>query len=535
MIRISNIKFNPENVPQNFKTFIEKLTGFTNILSLRIAKKSIDARKKGALSLLYTFDVTIAGDEEEAIRHCLYKDVTVLAAVEQCPFSVWRSSKKNRPVVIGTGPAGLMAGLYLAQSGANPILIERGKSVSKRREDVNLFWKSGELNENSNVQFGEGGAGTFSDGKLTTGIKKDCWTRKVLEEFVSAGAPEEIMYLSKPHIGTDKLFHMVSNLRHKILSLGGEYRFETRLTDLIIKNDRLVGIKVKDKTGNVEEIMTENLILAIGHSARDTFEMLYRKGVKIDPKPFAVGVRIEHLQSFINKSQYGMSTPPEILGAASYKLVAHTGNGRSLYTFCMCPGGTVVAAASEAGRLVTNGMSEYARNKTNANSALLVNVNVSDFGSNHALGGIEFQRKIEQKAFQAGGGSFRAPVQMVSDFLQNRETTRFAQVVPSYLPGVQPADIRAVLPSFITETMKEGLKQFERKIKNFCLHDAVLTAAETRTSSPVRIVRNPDTLQSVNISGLYPCGEGAGYAGGIMSAGVDGLKCAYKILQSTDD
>ena len=365
-------------------------------------------------------------------------------------------------------------------------------------------------------------------------LKKDCWTQKVLEEFVAAGAPEEIMYLGKPHIGTDKLSYMVGNLRRKILSLGGEYRFETRLTDLIVKNGRLAGVQVVNAAGETEEIAADSVILAVGHSARDTFEMLYNKGVQMVQKPFAVGARIEHPQKFINKSQYGVVKPRRILGAADYKLAVHLDNGRSLYTFCMCPGGTVVAAASEAGRLVTNGMSEYARDKNNANSALLVDVTPADFGSDHPLAGVEFQRKIEENAFKAGGGLFRAPVQRVVDFLRDKETVKFGEVTPSYLPGVAMADMRAVLPDFVIETMKAGFKKLDRKIRSFSAHDAILTAAETRTSSPIRMIRNPDTLQSVSIEGLYPCGEGAGYAGGIMSAAVDGLKCAHKILSALE-
>ena len=530
MIRISNVKFHPKDVPEDFRTYVEELTGFKNILFFRIAKKSIDARKKENITVQYVFDVILGDDENQAVAECPYKDVAVMAPQEQYQQLSWRPTKALRPVIIGTGPAGMMAGLALARAGANPILIERGKTVSKRRKDVKLFWETGELNENSNVQFGEGGAGAFSDGKLTTGIKKDCWTQRVLEEFVWAGAPEEILYLGKPHIGTDNLSYMVGNLRRKILNLGGEYRFETRLIDLILKDGRLIGVKVVNAEGEIEEIAVDSVILAIGHSARDTFEMLYNKGLQMIQKPFSIGARIEHPQRFINKSQYGVVKPRRILGAADYKLAVHMENGRSLYTFCMCPGGTVVAAASEAGRLVTNGMSEYARNKTNANSALLVDVTPADFGSDHPLAGVEFQRRIEENAFKAGGGTFRAPVQRVVDFLRDKETKKFGEVIPSYLPGVEMADMRAVLPDFVIETMKEGFKKLDRKIRSFSAHDAMLTAAETRTSSPVRMIRDPETLQSVSIQGLYPCGEGAGYAGGIMSAAVDGLKCAHKIL-----
>ena len=534
MIRVSNIKFRPKAVPEDLQAYVAELTGFDNIVFFRIAKKSVDARKKENLGILYSFDLKLESDEEKAVENCPYRDICLLKEEENFPEFVWQPQNVLRPVIIGTGPAGLMAGLLLAQAGANPILIERGKTVSKRRKDINRFWKIGELNENSNVQFGEGGAGTFSDGKLTTGIKKDAFTRKVLEEFVAAGAPAEIMYLAKPHIGTDKLSYMIGNIRRKIMELGGEYRFETRLTDLIVRNGELVAVQVLTPEGKTEEIPTNSVILAIGHSARDTFEMLYNRGVQMIQKPFAVGARLEHPQSFINKSQYGMVKPRAVLGQADYKLAVHLSNGRGLYTFCMCPGGQVVAAASEAGRLVTNGMSEYARDKDNANSALLVDVKPEDFGSDHPLAGVEFQRRIEENAFKAGGGLFRAPVQRVIDFLHDKETVKFGEVIPSYRPGVQMADMRAVLPDFVIESFKEGFKKLDRKIRLFSGHDAILTGAETRTSSPVRMLRDAATLQSLTVKGLYPCGEGAGYAGGIMSAAVDGLRCALKIMHSEE-
>lgn len=530
MIRIANVKLRPREVPKDFKPFLEELTGFKDIVSWRIAKKSVDARKKENLHLLYAFDIELAGDEHAAVANSPCKDAVVLMPRENYPLRTWMPKQTLRPIVVGAGPAGLMAALSLAEAGANPIILERGKTVSKRRKDVNRFWKIGELNENSNVQFGEGGAGTFSDGKLTTGIKKDLWTRKVLEEFIAAGAPEEIMYLAKPHIGTDRLSGMVGTLRRKILSLGGEYRFETRLIDIIVKDGRLTAVKTVDAEGKIEEIAASHVILAVGHSARDTFEMLCERGIAMVQKPFSVGVRIEHPQKFINKSQYGTANPKPILGAADYKLAVHLDNGRSVYTFCMCPGGTVVAAASEAGRLVTNGMSEYARDRANANSALLVDVRPQDFESDHPLAGVEFQRRIEENAFKAGGGLFRAPVQRVSDFLHDRQTVSFGEVTPSYLPGVEPADMRAVLPEFVIDSLKASFRKLDKRIRDFSGHEAVLTAAETRTSSPVRLLRDPASLQSVSAAGLYPCGEGAGYAGGIMSAAVDGLKCADSIL-----
>lgn len=530
MIRVSSVPLRVKQVPEDFTAFVAELTGWTNIKSVTVVKKSVDARKKTNLHLEYSFDVEINGDEEEALKNSLYRNIAPLQ-----PYPVYRALTSKplspRPIVVGTGPAGIMAALALAEAGANPLVIERGKNVSRRRKDVERLWKIGELNENSNVQFGEGGAGTFSDGKLNTGIKKDSLTRKVLTEFIAAGAPPEILYEGKPHIGTDKLGRVVTNIRRKILSLGGEYRFETRLTDIIVKDGAIKAVQVVNAAGEIEEIAATRVILAIGHSARDTFEMLYNRGVKMIQKPFAVGVRIEHLQSFINKSRYGMVKPKALLGAADYKIAVHMDNGRGVYSFCMCPGGTVVAAASEAGRVATNGMSFYARDGVNANSALLVDVKPEeDFETDHPLAGVEFQRKIEENAFRAGGGLFKAPVQKAMDFIEGRETTEFGEVLPTYRPGVSFADMRAVLPPVIAETLRLGFRKLNRKIYEFSKHDALLTGAETRSSSPVRILRDPNCCESVNVSGLYPCGEGAGYAGGIVSAAADGLRCAAHVI-----
>ena len=433
-----------------------------------------------------------------------------------------------RPIVVGSGPAGMFAGLALAEAGLRPIVLERGAPVEQRQKDVSSFWHGGELKANSNVQFGEGGAGTFSDGKLMTGIKKDKFTAKVLQEFAAAGAPQEILYLAKPHIGTDKLRLVVKNIRQKILSLGGEYRFNSQLTGLVIKKDKLTAVKITNKK-ETYELPANKLFLAIGHSARDTFEMLYNSGVHMEQKPFSVGARIEHKQSLINKAQYGKAAESPYLGAADYKMAVHLPNGRSVYTFCMCPGGVVVAAASEKGRVVTNGMSEFARAAENANSALLVGVSEKDFGSSSPLAGMYFQRKLEENAFIAGGKSYRAPAVLAGDFLRRKNSRNLGEVRPSYLPGVVLGGFNQLLPEEITESLRLGIVEMAKKLHGFDCYDAVLTGVETRSSSPVRIVRD-ETMQS-NIKGLYPCGEGAGYAGGITSAAADGLKAVYSLTE----
>lgn len=530
MIRVSDIKAPLHLTLDELRRLVEKTTGIGNIRAFKISKRSIDARNKKNIHFLYSFTFEIDGDEEKAVRSSSYQKLSI-EKNEKYFISMWRGEKALRPVVVGSGPAGMMAALALAEAGACPIVIERGRPVPERQKDVERFWAGGSLDVNSNVQFGEGGAGTFSDGKLTTGIKKDASIGKVLKEFVEAGAPEEIAYVAKPHIGTDRLAFIVQKIRKKIISMGGEYRFETQLIDLISKKGALESIIVKSPSGELMEMNAKHIILAIGHSARDTFEMLYKKNVIMLQKAFSVGARIEHPQSLINASQYGTEKTNPLLGAADYKLAVHLPEGRSAYTFCMCPGGVVVAASSEEGRLVTNGMSEYARDKVNANSALLVNVKPEDFGSAHPLQGMYFQRHLEEAAFQAGGGNYRAPAQCVGDFIADRESSCFGAVIPSYLPGVVPADLRAFLPPFVTGTMKKAIIEMDKKLKGFASADAVLTGPETRSSSPIRIVRDEQTLQSVSMTGLYPCGEGAGYAGGIMSAAVDGLKCASKLVE----
>ncbi len=489
------------------------------ISAVKILKRSVDARKKDNIKILYTAAVSTENEK----KYINGKNITLY---EEKNYSLPKPvSLPLRPLIAGSGPAGLMAALVLAQCGAKPIVIERGECVEKRQSAIDAFFSGGKLDPNSNIQFGEGGAGTFSDGKLTTGIK-DIRIEKVLSEFVAAGAPECIEYDSKPHIGTDKLIIMVKNIREKIISLGGEFRFTSKLCDIEIDENGICSavIEHNDERYSVE---CSDIILATGHSARDTFHMLYKKGVEMVQKPFSVGARIEHPQKLINKAQYGDAASEKALGAADYKLSTHLPDGRAVYTFCMCPGGRVVAAASEEFGVVTNGMSLFARDDENANSAVLVNVDPADFGSDHPLAGIEFQRKIEHAAYNASG-DYRATAQLVGDFIENRQTQALKSVKPSYLPGVRLGRMEDCLPDFVTCSMRSGIKEFAKKIKGFDMYDAVLTAPETRSSSPVRIIRN-DNLQS-NIAGIYPCGEGAGYAGGIVSAAVDGIKCAEAVL-----
>lgn len=494
------------------------------VKSVSIFRRSVDARKKDNIFFLCAVDVVLNINEDGVL-----KKAKNASKVKPYTYDVskWRGGAS--PLVVGMGPAGLFAALILAQSGANPIVIERGKDVDSRTADVNKFWTDGTLNTSSNVQFGEGGAGTFSDGKLNTGTK-DSRQRKVLLEFVGHGAPEEILYDAKPHIGTDKLKLTVKKLREEIIELGGRVMFETKLTGFHSADGKITAAVV-ESNGKTDIIETDSVILAIGHSARDTFEMLYEKKLPIEAKPFSVGARIEHLREEIDRSQYGRFAGNKALGAANYKMNVHTSNGRGAYTFCMCPGGKVVNASSEQNRLCTNGMSEFARNEPNSNAALLVGVSPEDYRSDSPLGGMYFQRELEEKAFALGGGGFRAPVQRVGDFINNKKSDNLGEVLPSIGPDFTLSDLNTILPEEISRSMKEAIISMGRKLQGFDSPDAVLTGLETRSSSPIRILRNVDTLESVGLKGLYPCGEGAGYAGGIISAAVDGIKCAEKVIE----
>lgn len=518
MLRISDIKLGIDDTESDLRKKVFKLLGVKNVKSFEISKKSIDARKK--TDIHYAYSVDIETDNEEYYA----KKIKNAQVIKKKKYEFPKCGKTDKPIVIvGTGPAGLMCGLVLAQNGYKVILLERGKCVEERMKDVEAFWETGFLNPESNVQFGEGGAGTFSDGKLTTGIK-DFRIRKVLEEFNKHGAPKEILYYSKPHVGTDNLSKMVSSIRSEIRKLGGEVRFSNKLANIKTKNGEICGAVVESDSGEYE-IETNNIVLAIGHSARDTFLMLQNRNIAMEQKSFSVGARIEHSQEMINKSQYGKLYKK--LPAADYKMAVHLENGRGVYTFCMCPGGTVVASASEDGGAVTNGMSYFARDGKNANSALLVNVTPNDFKTDDPLAGMYFQREIEQRAYEVGGKNYNAPSQRVGDFL-GIKWNRTSNIEPTYKPNVTWVNLDEVFPKFITDSMREGIIIMDKKLRGFADGGAVITGPETRSSSPVRIIRDKKTMQS-NIKGLYPCGEGAGYAGGIMSAAVDGIKIAEMV------
>jgi hypothetical protein len=523
MLRITDIRLPIDHSPDALRAAITAKLKPAAIENFTVIKRGQDARKKPKIFYVYTVDVAV---KDEAAILARSKDPHVKAAPDtEYKFVARAPANFERPLVIGAGPCGLFAGLVLAQMGFRPIILERGKVVRERTKDTWALWRKNILTPESNVQFGEGGAGTFSDGKLYSQIKDPRFLgRKVLAEFVKAGAPEEILTEAHPHIGTFRLVTMVESLRETIEKLGGEYRFKSKVTDLLLDGRRLKGVRLESG----EEIKSDHVVLAVGHSARDVFQMLLDRGVAIEAKPFSIGFRIEHPQSLIDKAKFGASNKQ--LGAAEYRLVHHASNGRSVYSFCMCPGGTVVAAASEEGRVVTNGMSQYSRNERNANAGIVVGITPDDYApyGEGPLAGIALQRHWEAQAFVAGGKNYAAPAQKVGDFLAARPSTELGSVVPSYRPGVTPTDLATCLPDYAIAAIREALPAFGRQIKGFDMEDAVLTGVETRTSSPVRIPRGTD-LQSVNTPGLFPGGEGAGYAGGILSAGVDGIKLAEAV------
>ncbi len=541
MLRLTEIKLPLDHPADDLQTAILARLQIAPLILLdySVFKRGVDARKKSNIHFTYTVDVRTTQDQV-LLKRLKDKD----PHLSQTPDTGYKfvaqadGSARSRPVVIGTGPCGLFAALVLAQMGFKPLILERGKIVRERTKDTWGFWRKSEFKPGSNVQFGEGGAGTFSDGKLYSQVKDSKHHgRKVLAEFVKAGAPPEIMYVSKPHVGTFRLVKVVEHMRAQIQALGGEFRFETQVVDIVIEDGHVRALVLNDG----ETIRTDHVVLAIGHSARDTFHMLHERGMYIEAKPFSLGFRIEHPQGLIDRARYGPFAGHEQLGAADYKLVHHASNGRSVYSFCMCPGGTVVAATSEEGRVVTNGMSQYSRNERNANAGIVVGITPADFApyaadyaADHPLAGIGFQRFWESRAYELGGGTYEAPGQLVGDFVDGRASTAFGSVLPSYKPGVHLTDLATALPDYAIDAVREALPAFDKQIKGFYMRDAVLTGVETRTSSPIRIKRRDEDCQSLNTRGLYPAGEGAGYAGGIMSAAIDGIKVAEALaLQIT--
>ncbi len=541
MLRLNEIKLPLDHSEDDFTAAIidkidikaEELQEFT------VHKRSFDARKKASVLLIYQLDVTLTEAAEQRVLEKFAKQSSVKPSpdmdyhfVAKAPAD-FPNKEQSRPIIIGFGPCGILTALVLAQMGLKPIVLERGQAVKQRTKDTWDLWQKGKLNTESNVQFGEGGAGTFSDGKLYSQVKdKRHLGRKVLHEFVKSGAPEEILMISKPHIGTFKLVKMVENMRNEIISLGGEIRFDSKVDSIEREQYENGDGKITGLTlSNGEKLISDHIVLAVGHSARDTFQMLLDHGVYIEAKPFSIGFRIEHPQSVIDKARFGSNAGNPLLGAADYQLVHHCKNGRSVYSFCMCPGGTVVAATSEEGGVVTNGMSQYSRNERNANAAIVVGIDPETDYPGHPLAGIDLQRELEQIAYQLGGGEYKAPAQLVGDFLKNKPSTDLGSVIPSYQPGIALGDLSQALPAYAIAAIREAIPMFDNKIKGFAMADAILTGVETRSSSPISIRRSKD-FQSINTQGLYPAGEGAGYAGGILSAAIDGIKVAEAVALS---
>lgn len=530
MIRITEIKLPLDHPEDALKLAILKKLQIKpeELIDYTIFKRSYDARNKTDIYLVYIVDVETSVEKQLLAKFQADPHVSITPDMSYHYVAKAPSNLKTRPIVIGMGPAGMFAGLTLAQMGFRPLILERGKAVRDRTADTFNFWKKRAIfNPESNAQFGEGGAGTFSDGKLYSQVKDpQHYGRKVLTEFVNAGASPEILYINKPHIGTFKLVGIVQNFRARIEELGGEIRFQSRVEDIDIRDSKVKGVNL----ASGEYIASNHIVLAVGHSARDTFQMLYDRGVYIEAKPFSIGFRIEHPQTLIDRAKFGDYAGHKTLGAADYKLVHHCKNGRSVYSFCMCPGGLVVAATSEVGRVVTNGMSQYSRNERNANSGIVVGVTPDDYPE-HPLAGIDFQRRIESRAFELGGGTYAAPAQLVGDFLANRPSHALGMVQPSYSPDILLGDLNESLPDYAIIAIREAIPEFNKKIQGFAMNDAMLTGVETRTSSPIRIKRK-ENYQSLNTEGLFPTGEGAGYAGGILSAGIDGIKVAEAMALS---